>query len=83
MTHGRYDKSDLAHHCWTENHQMDWDNISVIDEDKNWKNRLVKESIHSVLSTPCINQISYTIPEIWLNNVKSTERNFGATNDRN
>ena len=83
VTHGRYDKSDLAHHCWTENHQMDWDNISVIDEDKNWKNRLVKESIHSVLSTPCINQISYTIPEIWLNNVKSTERNFGATNDRN
>ncbi len=54
VTHGCFDKSDLAHHCWTENLQMDWDNIPVIDEDKNWKNRLLQESIHYVLSTPCI-----------------------------
>ena len=66
----RTEKSDLASHCWSNKHVMDWDNISVIDEDKNWKSRLVKESIHSVLSSPCINQISYTIPEVWMNNIR-------------
>ena len=35
---------------------MDRENTSVIDEDKHWKSRSFKESIHSALSGPCINK---------------------------
>ena len=38
-------KGHLANHCWSQKHLMDWENTSVIDEDKNWQNRLIKESI--------------------------------------
>ena len=51
---------------WTHKHHMDWENTSVIGEDKTGlKSRLVKESIRSVLSGQCLNQISHTIPEIF------------------
>ncbi len=33
VTHGQYDKSDVVHHCWTKNNQMNW-YISMIDKDK-------------------------------------------------
>ena len=43
--------------------------ISGIDKDKTGK-AIAKESIHSVLLGLCINQIWYTISEVWLNNIR-------------
>ncbi len=66
----------IAHHCWTENHQMDWDNISVKEQTSEREHP--SRSIYPVYQLDIVHN-----PRNLVKNVKSTERNFGATNDRN
>ena len=43
-------KSDLANRCWIQKNHMEWENTSVIVEDKNWKTDQSKKV--SILSYP-------------------------------
>ena len=49
---------------------MDWEHISVIDEDKKLEKQISQRKYPFCLSGTRISQISYTIPEIWLNNIR-------------
>ena len=40
-------KSHTAEHCWKYNHDFDWKHKKVLDFEKNWKTRTIKESIYS------------------------------------
>ena len=36
-------KSHTAEHCWKSNHDFDWEHKKVLDFEKNWKTRTVRE----------------------------------------
>ena len=40
-------KSHTAEHCWKYNREFDWEHKKVLDFEKNWKTRTMKESIYS------------------------------------
>ena len=40
-------RSHTAEHCWKYNHDFDWNNKRVLDFEKNWKTRIIKEAIYS------------------------------------
>ena len=40
--HCRTEKSLLPNPLLIQKHNMDWENIPLLDEDKNWRSRLVK-----------------------------------------
>ena len=39
-------RSHTAEHCWKYNHGFDWEHKKVLDFEKNWKTRTIKEAIH-------------------------------------
>ena len=41
-------KSYTAEHCWKYNHDFDWKHKKVLDFEKNWKTRTIKDSIISM-----------------------------------
>ena len=40
-------RSHTAEHCWEYNHHFDWEHKKVLDFEKNWKTRTIKEAIYS------------------------------------
>ena len=58
-------KSHTAEHCWKYNHDFDWKHKKVLDFEKNWKTRTIKESIYSEENEHHINGISFKLPNIW------------------
>ena len=47
------------------NHDFDWKHKKVLDFEKNWKTRTIKESIYSEENEHHINGISFKLPNIW------------------
>ena len=58
-------KSHTAEHCWKYNHDFDWKHKKVLDFEKNWKTRIIKDSIYSEENEHHINGISFKLPNIW------------------
>ena len=58
-------KSHTAEHCWKYNHDFDWKHKKVLDFEKNWKTRTIKELIYSEENEHHINGISFKLPNIW------------------
>ena len=44
---------------------MNWDDKKVIDREKNWTARKIKETIHSIADNNHFNNVSYILPDIW------------------
>ena len=61
-------KSHTAEHCWKYNHDFDWEHKKVLDSDKNWKTRTIKELIYSEENEHHMNGISFKLPNIWKSN---------------
>ena len=40
-------RSHTAEHCWKCNHDFDWEHKKILDFEKNWKTRTIKEAIYS------------------------------------
>ena len=40
-------RSHTEEHCWKYNHDFDWKHKKVLDFEKNWKTRTIKEEIYS------------------------------------
>ena len=58
-------KSHTAEHCWKYNHDFGWKHKKVLDFEKNWITRTIKESIYSEANEHHINGISFKLPNIW------------------
>ena len=58
-------KNLTAEHWWKYNHDFDWKHKKVLDFEKNWKTRTIKESIYSEENEHHINGISFKLPNIW------------------
>ena len=58
-------RSHTAVHCWKCNHDFDWNNKRVLDFEKNWKTRIIKEAIYSEEVKHQTNCISFKLPAIW------------------
>ena len=54
-----------AEHYWKYNHDFDWNNKRVLDFEKNWKTKIIKEAIYSEENNHHINGISFKLPTIW------------------
>ena len=58
-------KSHTAEHCWKYSHDFNWEHKNILDFEKNWKTRTIKESIYSEENEHHINGISFKLPNIW------------------
>ena len=47
------------------NHDFDWNNKRVLDVEKNWKTRIIKEAIYSEENKHHVNGILFKLPAIW------------------
>ena len=43
---GELEKSAIAEHAWNHHHQVEWDEIKVLDEAANNTPLLIKEALH-------------------------------------
>ena len=50
-------RGHTAEHCWIHNHDFDWEHEKVLDFEKNWKTRTIKEAIYSEENEHHINGI--------------------------
>ena len=64
------DKNEIAKHCWEPDHNFKLDQKKVIDRESRLIPSNIKETIHSFKNPNHINKISYTLPEIWLPNLR-------------
>ena len=58
-------RSHTAEHCWKYNRNFDWEHKKVLDFEKKWKTRTIKEAIYSEENKHNINGISFKLPNIW------------------
>ena len=58
-------KSHTAECCWKHNNEFDWERKKVLDFDKNWRTRTIKEAIYSEENEHHINGISFKLSNIW------------------
>ena len=58
-------RSHTAEHCWKYNHDFDWEHKKVLNFEKNWKTRIIKEATYSEENEHHINGISFKLPNIW------------------
>ena len=70
VKNGKVATYEIADHSWKHDHRIDWDNKEIIDREKYWTARKVKEAIHSLADDNHINSISYKLPDIWLPNLQ-------------
>ena len=78
--------SHTAEHCWKYNHDFDWKHKKVLDFEKSWKARTIKESIYSEENEHHINGISFKLPNIWkpiLRESKAKKTNANTTTSSN
>ena len=57
-------RSHTAEHCWKYNPAFDWEHKKVLDFEKNWKTRTIKEAICSEENEHHINGTSFKLPNI-------------------
>ena len=57
-------RSHTAEHCWKYNHEFHWQHKKVLDFEKNWKTRTIKEAIYSEEHEHHINGIAFKLPNI-------------------
>ena len=62
-------KNEIADHSWTKDHQFNWNEKKIIDQEKGWVARKIKETIHSIKNNKHINSTSYNLADIWLSAV--------------
>ena len=60
------EKSALAEHAITKDHQINWDMANIICQEKNYKKRLFLEAWHSNKNN-CLNRCELFIPSIYSN----------------
>ena len=53
---GKIDDSAIAEHSWSSHHNIDWENIKVLDQESVDKRRLIKESLLIRSRAPKINR---------------------------
>ena len=58
-------RSHTAEHCWNYNQDFDWEHKKVLDFEKNWKTKPIKEVIFLEENEHHINGISFQLPNIW------------------
>jgi predicted GIY-YIG superfamily endonuclease/uncharacterized protein (UPF0335 family) len=63
---GLTEKSKIAQHCWSENHNMLWDEASIIHREPHFYKRKVIEASYIKLADQPISQSSVEIRPLWL-----------------
>ena len=68
VSKGETQKSKLAEHIWSANgdHTPLWNEVKIIDRERFWKERKLKEAAHIILSPTCMSQTSADLNHIWL-----------------
>ena len=56
--------NEIADHSWTKDHQFNWNEKKIIDQEKGWIARKIKETIHSIKNVKHINSTSYNLADI-------------------
>ena len=80
VQNGDISKNEIANHSWTKNHNFNWDGKKILDREKGWTARKVKETIFSIKNNKHINSISYNLPDIWLPALRKNTNTRKTTN---
>src|SRR5204863_488936 len=63
---GLVDKSKIAQHCWSENHQMNFDEAKIVHREPHFFKRKLIEASYIKLADQPISQSSVEIRPLWL-----------------
>ena len=68
VSRGEIEKSKIADHIWSleSDHMALWDNVEIIDKERGWTERKIKEAAHIAMSTTCISQARADFRPMWL-----------------
>lgn len=82
---GLTDKSKIAQHCWSENHNMCWNEASIIHRESHPYKRKIIEASYIKLADQPISQSSIEIRPLWLpilkKELKRRESKLTSNND--
>ena len=78
---GLIDKSKIANHCWSENHNMIWEDARIIHREPHYfKRKLIEASFMKITDQP-ISQPSVDIRPLWLPIIKNELKLKKSQND--
>ena len=53
---GKVEASAVADHVWNHDHRIDWDGARVLDKERNWTSRKIREALHIAKNRPDMNK---------------------------
>ena len=74
---GAFERSAVAEHAWQEGHEIDWNDVEILDTAKDLQERKVKESLYIRMApkTCLMNRDEgRELPLLWLRTIKNTEK---------
>ena len=76
LSKAEFEKSKMADHVWNTpgDHMPLWDDVRVIDTERGWKQRKMKEAAHIAMSSKCISQPSAEFGPMWLPLLSGTKK---------
>ena len=54
--YGRTEESAVAEHVWDTDHKMEWKKVRILDMERNWQSRRVREALRIEMNNPSLNR---------------------------
>ena len=88
VVRGEIEKSGMADHIWKEkgNYLPLWDKVKIIDRDKHWRIRCLKESTHMLGYSDLLSRPSIEMNTIWepiIKKVRLKKKNQNMSSGKN
>ena len=80
---GETDKSRLVQHAWNEDHNVKWDEASIISKEEGWRRRKLKEAAFMAITPNPISTPSLEIKNVWVPILRSELRRTNPTQGSN
>ena len=74
---GAFERSAVAEHAWQEGHEINWNDVEILDTARNLQERKVKESLYIRMApkTCLMNRDEgRELPLLWLRTIKNAEK---------
>ena len=65
VRYGRTQRSALAEHSVATGHEIDWEDVEIIETEENWQRRKAKESWNIKMKKPKLNRDEGTLEEVY------------------
>ena len=79
VRYGRTQRSALAEHSVATGHEIDWEDVEIIETEENWQRRKAKESWNIKMKKPKLNRDEGALEELYKNVIEDRGRRSKET----